>query len=249
MTVAKKSEKISVIDKVVRRLREQAQATPPGELMGSEDQLVEIYRVSRPTLRQAAALVSQEQLLLVRRGVGGGYFARRPSIKAVAHIAAIFLQTRHATLEEVIKAIEPIAIEMSVLAAANHAPQQTQQWREFLERDKVPDDYREFLKSEREFARLLSAACGNNVLALFIETLYEFCGFLGPEEDVFRGHPERVREYWDRRRMLVSAIIDNDPELTVFLSRRSTRLITDWMVEDMSQKSTRSSPPLKLVLE
>jgi DNA-binding FadR family transcriptional regulator len=248
-TVTKKTKAISVINKVVRRLREHAQATPPGELIGSEDQLVESYQVSRPTLRQAAALVSQEQLLMVRRGVRGGYFSRRPSTKAVAHIAAIYLQTRHATLEEVIKAIEPIKVEMTLLAATNHTPGQMQQWREFQARDNVPGEYRDFLKCEREFSRVLGESCTNNVLTLFMETLYEFCGYLGPEEDVFRDRPERVREYWDRRRSLVSAIIDSDPEMAVTLGRRCSRLVTGWMVEDMSQKSKGRPSPLKMVLE
>ena len=48
----------------------------------TERELESRYGVSRPTLRQAAALVGQEQLLHVRRGVGGGYFARRPDTRA-----------------------------------------------------------------------------------------------------------------------------------------------------------------------
>jgi DNA-binding FadR family transcriptional regulator len=198
---------------------------------------VATYGVSRPTLRQAAALVGQEQLLSVRRGVGGGYFARRPDTQAVAHMAAIYLQARQTTLEEIIKAIEPIKIEMAALATANRDPALIAQWRAFQARDReraLAGGYREFLKSERELSLLLGAACCNRVLELFVITLYDFCASIRPEEDVYRDHPERVREYWSRRLTLVDAIIDGDAEVAALSARRCARMITEWMVEDVS---------------
>lgn len=41
----------------------------------SEDELLERYGVSRPTLRQAARILEHEQLIDVRRGVNGGFLA------------------------------------------------------------------------------------------------------------------------------------------------------------------------------
>ena len=232
---------------MVLRLREHALSTPAGELIGSEDDLVASYNVSRPTLRQAAALVSQEQLVLVRRGVGGGYFARRPEASGVAHMAAIYLQSRRTTLEEIIKAIEPIKAEMGMLAAANHDPDIVELWRQFQQRDRDAEakgGYREFLKSEVEFGRLLGAACRNRVLELFVATLYEFCGFLGPEEDVYRDEPERVHAYWVRRQAQVAAIIEGDAEVASLTARRCARMVTDWMVEDMNKHSARKPAQL-----
>jgi len=241
---AQKQKGTTIISWVVRRLREHALATPPGQMIGSEDQLVAAYGVSRPTLRQAAALVSQEQLLFVRRGVGGGYFARRPEANGVAHIAAIYLQSQHTTLEEIIKAIEPLKAEMGTLAAQNRDPKITEMWRDFQDREaKVAHGggYRDFLKFEREFGQIIGIACKNTVLDLFVATLYEFCGFLGPEEDVFRDRPERVREYWTRRQLWVTAIVDGDGELAAFTGRRCARLITTWMVEDMAEAGKPAS--------
>lgn len=229
-----KREGTTAVAKVVRPLREHALSTQPGELIGSEDQLVAIYEVSRPTLRQAAALVGQEQLLSVRRGVGGGYFARRPDTNAVAHMAAIYLKSRQTTLEEIIKAIEPIKVEMAALAAHNRDPEAIAQWREFQARDREQEregGYRDFLKSEREFSRLLGSACRNRVLELFLMTLYDFCASIRPEEDVYRDHPERIHDYWSRRHVLMAAIIDGDSEVAALTAGRCARMVTEWMVQ------------------
>jgi len=230
---------------VARRLREHALATTPGQLIGSEDQLVAAYGVSRPTLRHAAALVNKEQLLRVRRGVGGGYFARRPEVGGVAHAAAIYLQTQQATLQEIIRAIEPLKAEMGMLAAKNRDVGILNIWRDFKNRDSElakSGGYRDFLKAEREFGQIIGSACQNRVLDLFVATLYEFCGYLGPSEDVFRDHPERVRDYWTRRELLVRAIIEGDGELASFTARRCARMVTTWVVEDMGGASKPAVP-------
>ena len=64
--MAKRTNGTGALSRTIRRLRKQALETPPGELIGSETELLGVYEVSRPTLRQAAALLSQEQLIMVR---------------------------------------------------------------------------------------------------------------------------------------------------------------------------------------
>ena len=91
----------AALRQAVEALREESLQCAEGELIGSEDDLLARHKVSRPTLRQAAALVASEQLLQVRRGVGGGYIARRPTGRAVTHMAAIFLRSRGASLDEI----------------------------------------------------------------------------------------------------------------------------------------------------
>lgn len=229
-----KQEAKTAVGKVVRRLRRQALSTPEGELVGSEDDLVAKYKVSRPTLRQAAALLSQEQLLRIRRGVGGGYFSSRPTTRAVAHMAAVYLQTRKTKMDEILRAIEPINVEMATLASKNRDPKMLREWSDFHARDRelsAGNDFRDFLRSQVEFMKLLGAAAENRVLELFILTLYDFCGSIMPDEDVLYGHPERVRETWLRRIDLVKAIIDGDTDQVRLTAQRGARMFAKWMSE------------------
>src|SRR3954470_1034014 len=98
----------SAVQRAAAKLRARAMGMEEGTLLGSEEELMTALEVSRPTLRQAAALVAQERLISIRRGVNGGYFAALPDSMTVARMAAIYLQSRHARLSEVIEAVEPI---------------------------------------------------------------------------------------------------------------------------------------------
>ncbi|MGD9542120.1 MAG: GntR family transcriptional regulator, partial [Methylocystis sp.] len=107
----------SAARRAARQLRTRALTLQDGEFMGSEDELVAALGVSRPTFRQAAKLVEQEQLMRIRRGVGGGFFAMRPSSKAVAHTTAVYLQARQSTLQDAIEASRPLFAEAARLGA------------------------------------------------------------------------------------------------------------------------------------
>ena len=100
------------VRRTARALRRDSLQTDPGQGIGREDELIERYGVSRPTLRQAAALVGLEHLVRVRRGVGGGYFADRPDASTVAQVAAVMLRIRAVKLAKMLEAIEPIRVDM-----------------------------------------------------------------------------------------------------------------------------------------
>lgn len=74
-------------------MRALALATPEGERLGSEDELVEKLGVARVTIRQAARLLEREGLVKVRRGLNGGYFATRPTVEMVETIVCNYLNT------------------------------------------------------------------------------------------------------------------------------------------------------------
>src|SRR5579885_2375590 len=79
----------SAVEVAAGALRGAALACADGERIGSEEDVLERIGVSRPTLRQAARLLESEELLVVRRGVKGGFFARRPTTDAVARMASV----------------------------------------------------------------------------------------------------------------------------------------------------------------
>jgi DNA-binding GntR family transcriptional regulator len=83
----------SPIDLAAAELRAIAVATPEGEFLGSEDDLLDKLRVARVTVRQAARLLEREGLLKVRRGLNGGYFAARPNVEMVENIVCSYLNT------------------------------------------------------------------------------------------------------------------------------------------------------------
>jgi len=227
----------ATLRQVVEGLREQSLQCAEGEMLGSEDDLLARHGVSRPTLRQAAALVVQEQLLQVRRGVGGGYIARRPTSRAVAHMAAIFLRTRGTSLEELSRSMAPIRAELARMAATNLDETSRQAFQDFLRREaeavnEEGGESRAIAKSEREFSQLLGAARGNRVLSLFLDILFDLAANIPPEHDIVRGRPDRLKDYRERRARLVEAILAGDPGVAGLLAYRMTELGQRWRDED-----------------
>jgi GntR family transcriptional repressor for pyruvate dehydrogenase complex len=235
----------SAVREAADALRRDAIDREDGELLGAEEDLIRRYGVSRPTLRQAAALVCQENLLKVKRGVGGGYFASRPDSRAVAHMAAVYLRTRQTQVAEVVRAVEPIRIELAKLAAAGDNDAAREEMRRFLAREReIPDDqvrYRDFLRSEREFGRILGEMSGNKVISLFLLILYDFSGMLGRKEDIYINRPHRVGEYREKRNRLAEALIEGDPEMAVVAAKRCAMNASEWLLEDLGVQSASSA--------
>ena len=219
----------------VQALRLDCLAVPEGELIGSEDQLLARHGVSRPTLRKAAALVAQEQLVQVRRGVGGGYIARRPTSKAVAHMAAIYLSIHDIGVDLIVTSMAPIRAELTRLAAEKLSEESRQEFIDFIEREVPPSEDAEgiiaFAKREREYGRILGKASGNAVLALFQDILFDLSANIRREQDLFLGRPDRMAIYYERRVRVIEAILDRDVRLAEMLSHRASDLNREWLAD------------------
>jgi len=230
----------SAVRRVAQEIRGDILAAEPEQMLGSEDDLLARYQVSRPTLRQAASLLAQEQLLTVKRGVGGGYFSRRPDTKGVAHSAAVYLMAHSTTMREVLEAVGPIKAELAILASRNRNPELHAALREFAEQEMPVDGnlYKAFLRSERAFSQLLSVMAGNKVLALFLDTLYDFCAEVPPEQDVYRNHPARIRKYWSARAEMIRAILAGDEEISAVFAKRCAEMVARWTPAESSTMGT-----------
>jgi len=244
-TTQRHPELSTALRQTVEALRAESLQCAEGGLIGSEDELLARYRVSRPTLRQAGALVAQEQFLQVRRGVGGGYIARRPTGRAVAHMAAMFLSTRATTLDEISHSMAPIRAELARLAAANIDDASREAFRDFLrqdEEDREEGGIRAFTRSERAFGQLLGATSRNSVLALFLDILHDLAANIPPQHDIYLRHPERVLAYRERRRRLIEAILDGDPNVAELLAHRASELNRQWLAQGAMSEDAADSP-------
>jgi DNA-binding FadR family transcriptional regulator len=230
--IAERPKGGSALEHAADELRKLSMSKQEGEFLGAEEHLVRLLGVSRPTLRQASAQLIQENVIEIRRGMGGGYFARMPDSMVVSRIAAIYLRWHDARLEEVVQAVEPIRVEIAKLAANSANDDARAQLAEFVTQDEIngPDaSYRDFLRSEREFGKILSGMSGNRVLTLFLQILYHFASLLRQGEDVFSGRPQRVVDYRKLRSRMALAILEGDEEIAVVATRRCAALVNSWM--------------------
>jgi len=89
----------------------------PGELVGTEPELIEREGVSRALLREAVRLLEHHQIARMRRGPGGGLFVMAPSANAVTEVAAIYLARRGMKLTELAELRTGVEVAITDLAA------------------------------------------------------------------------------------------------------------------------------------
>ncbi|MHB8464045.1 MAG: FadR/GntR family transcriptional regulator [Acidimicrobiales bacterium] len=66
----------------------------PGDLLGSETELMEQYGVSRAVWREAVRILEHHDIAVMRRGPHGGLFVSAPSVAAVSEVVAVYLERR-----------------------------------------------------------------------------------------------------------------------------------------------------------
>lgn len=205
-----------------------------GDFLGSEDELAKQLGISKPTFRQAALLLEQEQLLLVKRGVGGGYYARRPDIDSVVHAAAIYLHCSDITMQEAFEAVKPNMVMIIQLAAQSEDEELRQQLQSFVlteeEIEEEVKDLDEYLSKEVEFAQLVSKMTGNPMLQLFVSISYDFA-FVKGTVDIFKGYPDRMREEFRLLSKLASAILSHDLEQASVILKQRDEILRQWIKE------------------
>jgi DNA-binding FadR family transcriptional regulator len=137
----------------------------PGQLVGTEPELIEREGVSRAIFREAVRLLEHHQIARMRRGPGGGLFVFEPSAAAVTDIAAIYLARhgmRRADLAEVRTGVE---VAIAALAASRISPDGAARLRQALDREaKTPEEEQADVVHDLHAA--VAGAAGNRVLEL-----------------------------------------------------------------------------------
>jgi GntR family transcriptional repressor for pyruvate dehydrogenase complex len=146
-----------------------------GEALGNEQDLIDRFGVSRPSLREALRILEAEGLISVRRGVLGGVVAHRPDQRQTARTAALVLQARNVPLADVYEArtiLEPAAAR--TVAASRGRKAAAQRLRELIgaESDAI-EDPEAFAVANSRFHGELVAMAGNQTLTIVYEMLDE----------------------------------------------------------------------------
>jgi DNA-binding FadR family transcriptional regulator len=145
-----------------------------GDPLPSEAALMEIYDVSRPTLREALRILENEGLISVKRGAHGGARVQFPDVTVAARYAALLLQIRNTPVEDVFQArriLEPAAVRMLAERRGRSALKTLRKKHEAEEL--LVDDPDRFATSASEFHQMLVDLAGNNTLAVFTGMLFE----------------------------------------------------------------------------
>lgn len=112
----------------------------PGDLVGTEPQLIEREGVSRALLREAVRLLEHHHIARMRRGPGGGLFVVAPSASAVTEVAAIYLARRGMSLAQLAELRLGVELATTELAATRIDGAGVDALRETLAREETATD-------------------------------------------------------------------------------------------------------------
>jgi GntR family transcriptional regulator, transcriptional repressor for pyruvate dehydrogenase complex len=181
-------------------------------LLGSESSLMEQLGVGRPTLRQAARMLEQNGLLIVRRGVNGGVYGRRPTSKGVSNSASWFLRSQNTTVGDLFQGILTVAPSCAAAAARNRNVQSRETLIDFygpLLREKTMP-LPEFLQVAPSFQRAVAELSESPVHGLFIEVLMDLTSRSKAIRDIY-SDSRRRRNTVNAHQKVAHAIADGDP--------------------------------------
>jgi GntR family transcriptional repressor for pyruvate dehydrogenase complex len=207
---------------IVDALRERILAGPEGVFLGSEAVLLAEYGVSRPTFRQVARVLEQEELLVVRRGIGGGYYARRPSLEMVGTVSGHYLRAHHVTLADIYEILSPVADLMYRKVASSTNEEGRRKFvdlrRRFIDLLGGGADFPGYLALDAENSLVLSEMAENPLIGLQMSVLYHLArGKIARSGNL----PAReVVEHYIRLRIrLADAILAREAEVAVAVGR------------------------------
>jgi DNA-binding FadR family transcriptional regulator len=137
----------------------------PGDLVGTEPELIERAGVSRALLREAVRVLEYHQVAQMRRGPGGGLFVVAPGAHAVTGIVAIYLARRGMTFAELAELRLGVELALTELAATRVDAAGVAVLHEALEREQAASDG-ERAEAMHDVHAAVAQVAGNRALHL-----------------------------------------------------------------------------------
>lgn len=149
-------------------LRSMSLARQEGEFIGTEESLTRHFGISGPTLRKSIRVLEHEEVIAVRRGVKGGFFASRPKLKTVTRLAGVYLSGHPDAIygvPPIMEVLVPLVIDGALKSGrlAEIEPYAVPRPR--------PLPYQTFLKEIFTFSALLDEISGNIPLRICLAIL------------------------------------------------------------------------------
>ena len=209
----RRTEKISEV--IAREIVRDSRNLKPGTMLPPEAKLLEQYRVSRASLREAMRLLEVQGLVIIRPGPGGGPMIAEADSLHFGRMASLYFHMSGATHRDTLNAralLEPIVVG---LIAQKQDPAHIQMLKDYLENaktsmeGKLPQcsvDLSAEQQRALEFHAMLMSMVGNPVLTLIVRSLQDLRvdqmtgDGVHPEGNIDHVHSEIAQAIIDGRR-------------------------------------------------
>lgn len=146
-----------------------------GDVVDSENGLVERYDVSRSAIREAVRLLEHHSIAWMRRGPNGGLIVARPDLDAGVEAMALYLDYRGATAADLLLVRKELELGCVDLVASRPGEPRVRERLEQALTVRPDTPAAEVGRLANELHLAVAELAGNPVLAFLIRTLTSLC--------------------------------------------------------------------------
>lgn len=205
-TTANKSEKVS--DKIIAQVRDAILSgqLKPGDKLASEKELMGQFEVSKATMREALRVLEVLGLVEVRKGIAGGAFVAKVSMRTTIHSLTNFIHFQPVSIREITMLRYLIEPTVAQIAASRITDKDVQNLKEIIGGKIEPGGSE--LSKEIGFHRYLARMAGNTLLTLIIDFIDNLLEDLKGRLDL---GPEFYTEVREAHQTILKCLIQKDP--------------------------------------
>jgi GntR family transcriptional repressor for pyruvate dehydrogenase complex len=150
----------------------------PGDKLPSERKLIEVFKVSRGTLREALRSLEQRKLIQIKTGVQGGAIVNQVDSTQVIESLDFLLRYQKITIKELMEFREQVEGMIAAIATKKIRQEDIQQLESLLSAIKKDlengiEKYDEIFGLDRKFHMVLLRATENRIYESVISTVYD----------------------------------------------------------------------------
>ena len=167
-------QQVRIAETVAAELRVRILAADEGTTLSKQEDLVEEFGVSYPSIREALRILETEGLISVRRGNVGGAEIRRPDAGSAAYSIGLALQASRVPLDDLAAAllqVEPMCAAMCASRKDRGSAIVPLLKENIAATKELLDDGVNFTHAAREFHDIVVASTGNRTMSLVVRSL------------------------------------------------------------------------------
>jgi DNA-binding FadR family transcriptional regulator len=202
-----------------------ASGAQPGDLLGSEADLMERHGVSRAVFREAVRLLEHHRIAAMRRGPGGGLFVVPPDPGAVTDVVALYLARKGLRIHDLGDLRSRLELVLVDLAVANLDDTGVERLEAVLAREQAATD-EEYVAAVHDLHAEVASLAGNRALELIALVLLRLTR-LHQSRELPASVRRRIKEEVCRTHAgIAAAITERDAELARNRMRHHLQAVT-----------------------
>lgn len=222
-----------------------------GDLLPKQDDLLDEFRVSRPSIREALRILETEGLVTVRRGNVGGATVQGPSPESAGYMFGLVLQSRRVALRDLAMAlryIEPICAELCAERPDRQRAVIPALRKLCAAAEEAVGSGVRFTELSRRFHERMVASCGNETIILLVGALERLWS---EQERQWAARAERAggypapklrREVLKTHKQILDAIAAGDAQRAGRIARRHLDTSQRYTLAGAGSRIVRATP-------